>query len=76
MLENSPHPSSTSEVRARMKLGPFPQSEAGEPSHGSPFEMLDHTRETAEKWIARHPGASLAAALTVGILVRWLIRRR
>jgi len=41
-------------------------------------QMFDRQRwqASAEQWIAEHPGLALGAALTVGVLVGWLIKRK
>jgi len=38
-------------------------------------EQIKHWAKETEKFIATHPGASLAAALGVGILLGWWVKR-
>jgi ElaB/YqjD/DUF883 family membrane-anchored ribosome-binding protein len=39
-------------------------------------ERLGDLQETAETWIKTNPGLTLAAALAVGVMIGWLIKRR
>ncbi len=39
-------------------------------------ERLGDLQETAETWVKANPGLTLAAALAVGVMIGWLIKRR
>lgn len=41
-------------------------------------EPLDAQRlaALAEQWIAEHPQVALGAALTVGVMIGWLVKRK
>ena len=52
---------------------------AGRVAHGeSPVtaDELQKFRRAAEDCVAKHPAASLGAALAFGVVVGWLIKRR
>jgi ElaB/YqjD/DUF883 family membrane-anchored ribosome-binding protein len=36
----------------------------------------ERLRITAEEWISKNPAAALGAALAVGVLLGWLIKRK
>lgn len=36
----------------------------------------EHLKASAEQWVADNPAVALGAALTVGVLVGWLIKRK
>ncbi len=52
-----------------------PFNPAEEQKGNEPFDA-QRLRAIAEKWIADNPGVALGAALTVGVLVGWLIKRK
>jgi ElaB/YqjD/DUF883 family membrane-anchored ribosome-binding protein len=49
-----------------------------EPESHEPTGPLDTRRWTvlAEEWITNNPGVALGAALTVGVLIGWLVKRK
>ncbi len=49
-----------------------------EPESRESTGPLDARRWTvlAEEWIANNPGVALGAALTVGVLIGWLVKRK
>ncbi len=39
-------------------------------------ERLDDLQDMAHTWVKTNPGLTLAAALAVGVMIGWLIKRR
>jgi hypothetical protein len=56
----------------------FSPSLEGEEQRRRLEDALDRERlqATAEEWIAAHPAVALGAALTLGVFVGWLIKRK